>query len=150
MSRFTDEMYETAARSPHALVTGEPDAPRRQTWGQIHEQARRMAGALAAAGIGHGDAVGILAGNPVDIAPACQAVWMRGASVTMLHQPTPRTDLALWARDTEVVIGMIGARTVVLGAPFEIAAPLLAERGIPVVTIAEMDAGTPVDPLPTD
>ncbi|MGX7729982.1 fatty acyl-AMP ligase [Rhodococcus sp. 2H158] len=150
MSRFTDEMYETAARSPHALVTGEPDAPRRQTWGQIHEQARRMAGALAAAGIGHGDAVGILAGNPVDIAPACQAVWMRGGSVTMLHQPTPRTDLALWARDTEVVIGMIGARTVVLGAPFEIAAPLLAERGIPVVTIAEMDAGTPVDPLPTD
>ncbi|QRI75467.1 MULTISPECIES: fatty acyl-AMP ligase [Rhodococcus] len=150
MSRFTDEMYETAACSPHALVTGEPDAPRRQTWGQIHEQARRMAGALAAAGIGHGDAVGILAGNPVDIAPACQAVWMRGASVTMLHQPTPRTDLALWARDTEVVIGMIGARTVVLGAPFEIAAPLLAERGIPVVTIAEMDAGTPVDPLPTD
>lgn len=45
---------------------------------------------------------------------------------------------------------MIGARAVVLGAPFEIAAPLLAERGIPVVTIAEMDAGTPVDPLPTD
>ncbi|KOS57062.1 MULTISPECIES: fatty acyl-AMP ligase [Rhodococcus] len=150
MSRFTDEMYETADRSPHGLVTGEPDAPRRQSWGQIHEQARRMAGALAAAGIGHGDAVGILAGNPVDIAPACQAVWMRGASVTMLHQPTPRTDLALWARDTEVVIGMIGARAVVLGAPFEIAAPLLTERGIPVVTIAEMDAGTPVDPLPTD
>ncbi|EME61899.1 long-chain-fatty-acid--CoA ligase [Rhodococcus ruber BKS 20-38] len=150
MSRFTDEMYETADRSPHGLVTGEPDAPRRQSWGQIHEQARRMAGALAAAGIGHGDAVGILAGNPVDIAPACQAVWMRGASVTMLHQPTPRTDLALWARDTEVVIGMIGARAVVLGAPFEIAAPLLTERGMPVVTIAEMDAGTPVDPLPTD
>ncbi|NGP05348.1 fatty acyl-AMP ligase [Rhodococcus sp. 14C212] len=150
MSRFTDEMYETAARSPHALVTGEPDAPLRQTWGRIHEQARRMAGALAAAGIGHGDAVGILAGNPVDIAPACQAAWMRGASVTMLHQPTPRTDLALWARDTEVVIGMIGARTVVLGDPFEIAAPLLAERGIPVVTIAEMDTGAPVDPLPTD
>ena len=150
MSRFTDEMYETADRSPHGLVTGEPDAPRRQSWGQIHEQARRMAGALAAADIGHGDAVGILAGNPVDIAPACQAVWMRGASVTMLHQPTPRTDLALWARDTEVVIGMIGARAVVLGAPFEIAAPLLAERGIPVVTIAEMDAGKPVDPLPTD
>lgn len=149
MSRFTDEMYTTAQTSARGLVTGEPDAPLRQTWGEIHAIARAMAGGLAAAGIGPGDAVGVLAGMPVDIAPACQAVWMRGASITMLHQPTPRTDLQMWAHDTETVLNMIEARAVILGAPFEIAEPLLRERGINVVTIADMRAGEPIDPLPT-
>ncbi|WP_067653129.1 fatty acyl-AMP ligase [Nocardia harenae] len=149
MSRFTEEMYATAAASPRGLVTGEPNEPRRQTWGEIHGQARRMAGGLAAAGIGHGDAVGVLAGMPVDIAPACQAVWMRGASITMLHQPTPRTDLTVWAQDTETVLRMIEAKAVVLGAPFEAAEPLLLERGIAVVRIDRLHDGPDTDPLPT-
>lgn len=149
MSRFTEEMYATAQDSERGLVTGEPDAPLRQSWTLIHEQARCMAGTLATAGIGHGDAVGVLAGLPVDIAPICQAVWMRGGSVTMLHQPTPRTDLEVWARDTEVVLRMIEARVVVLGEPFDIAEPLLRERGISVVTVAQMRAGAPIDPVDT-
>ncbi|MFG1791940.1 fatty acyl-AMP ligase [Nocardia sp. NPDC049149] len=149
MSRFTDEMYATAQASTRGLVTGEPAAPLRQTWGEIHRIARKMAGGLAAAGIGHGDAVGVLAGMPVDIAPACQAIWMRGASITMLHQPTPRTDLVVWARDTEAVLTMIEARAVVLGAPFEAAEPLLRERGITVVRIDQLRDGTDTDPVPT-
>lgn len=80
---------------------------------------------------------------PVDIAPACQAVWMRGASITMLHQPTPRTDLAVWTHDTETVLDMIEARAVILGAPFEIAEPLLRERGIAVITIDAMRVSSP-------
>ncbi|WP_280234590.1 fatty acyl-AMP ligase [Nocardia cyriacigeorgica] len=149
MSRFTEEMYATAQETTRGLVTGEPDAPRRQTWAEIHRIARRMAGGLAAAGIGHGDAVGVLAGMPVDIAPACQGVWMRGASITMLHQPTPRTDLAVWARDTETVLGMIEARAVILGAPFEAAEPLLRERGIAVVRVDQLHEGADTDPVPT-
>ncbi|MFG3617319.1 fatty acyl-AMP ligase [Nocardia sp. NPDC047654] len=149
MSRFTDEMYATARNSERGLVTGEPSAPLRRTWAEIHRIARRMAGGLAEAGIGHGDAVGVLAGMPVDIAPACQAVWMRGASITMLHQPTPRTDLVVWARDTETVLTMIEARAVVLGAPFEAAEPLLRERGITVVRIDQLPDGPDTDPVPT-
>ncbi|TQM30551.1 fatty acyl-AMP ligase [Nocardia bhagyanarayanae] len=149
MSRFTDEMYATGRSSGRGLVTGEPGAPLRQTWTEIHGIARRMAGGLAAAGIDHGDAVGVLAGMPVDIAPACQAIWMRGASITMLHQPTPRTDLAVWARDTETVLGMIEARAVVLGAPFDAAEPLLRERGITVVRIDQLAEGPEIDPVPT-
>ncbi|MGW4769060.1 fatty acyl-AMP ligase [Nocardia sp. NPDC004278] len=149
MSRFTDEMYATARTSVRGLVTGEPNAPLRQTWGEIHRIARSMAGGLAAAGIGHGDAVGVLAGMPVDIAPACQGIWMRGASITMLHQPTPRTDLVVWARDTETVLSMIDARAVVLGAPFEAAEPLLRERGITVVRIDQLRDGPEADPVPT-
>ncbi|OZC52530.1 long-chain fatty acid--CoA ligase [Rhodococcus sp. 14-2483-1-1] len=149
MSKFTEEMFETASTSKRGLVTGEPDEALRQSWGEIHEQARRMAGALADAGVVHGDAIGILAGQPVDIAPACQATWMRGASVTMLHQPTPRTDLAVWGEDTETVVRMIEAKAVVLGAPFDIAAPVLEERGITVLKIEDMKTGRDIDPVPT-
>ena len=59
-----------------------------------------------------------LAGAPVEIAPAAQGLWMRGASLTMLHQPTPRTDLAIWAEDTTTVIDMIEAKAVVISDPF--------------------------------
>ena len=95
VSRFTDKMYYNARSGVKGMVTGEPHDPVRHTWGEVHERARRVAGGLAAAGVGHGDAVGVLAGAPVEIAPTAQGLWMRGASLTMLHQPTPRTDLMM-------------------------------------------------------
>lgn len=149
MSKFTEEMYASAAIGDHGLVTGEPEHPFRQTWDAIHQQARHIAGGLADAGIRPGAAIGVLAGLPADIAPACQGVWMRGASVTMLHQPTPRTDLAVWAKDAQTVIDMIAAEVVILGEPFDVAKPLLEERGISVVTIEQLRAGPAIDPVPT-
>ncbi|MFZ3295515.1 AMP-binding protein, partial [Mycobacterium sp.] len=104
MSRFTENMFRNAHQTTKGMVTGEPHEPVRHTWREVHERARRVAGGLAAAGIGHGDAVGVLAGAPVEIAPTAQGLWMRGASLTMLHQPTPRTDLVVWAEDTTTVI----------------------------------------------
>ena len=120
------------------MVTGEPHEPVRHTWLEVHERARRIAGGLAAAGIGHGDAVGVLAGFPVEIAPTAQALWMRGASLTMLHQPTPRTDLAVWAEDTMNVIAMIEANAVIVSEPFLVAIPVLEEKGIKVLTIGDL------------
>jgi fatty-acyl-CoA synthase len=131
MSRFTEGMYRNAWSSPHGMVTGEPYSPVRHSWHEVHERARRIAGGLAAFGIGHGDAVGVLAGAPVEIAPTAQGLWMRGASLTMLHQPTPRTDLALWAEDTVTVIDMIRAKAVIISDPFMAAAPALRGRGAP-------------------
>src|ERR1700730_12912037 len=142
-------MYSNAHTSTNGMVTGEPHAPVRHTWGEVHETARRVAGSLAAAGVGHGEAVGVLAGAPVEIAPTAQGVWMRGATVTMLHQPTPRTDLLLWAEDTTTVIDMIDARIVVVSDPFMAAAPVLEERGIRVVTVEQLLAADPIDPIET-
>ena len=150
MSRFTDTMYANAYTSTHGMVTGEPDLPVRHTWREVHERARRVAGGLAAAGVGHGDAVGVLAGAPVEIAPTAQGLWMRGAVLTMLHQPTPRTDLVFWAEDTANVINMITAKTVIVSDPFMVAAPVLEERGITVVTIEQLLAAEPIDPVDTD
>jgi fatty-acyl-CoA synthase len=144
MSRFLATLLDSAARSQHGMVTGEPSEPVRQTWSQVHDQALAIAAELRAdregqPGLTRGGAVGVLAGEPVTIAPLAQAVWLCGGSVTMLHQPTPRTDLAAWAEDTVSVLKMIDAALVVLGPPFDALAPVLADRGIPFRAIAELD-----------
>ena len=149
VSRFTEKMFHNAMTTSKGMVTGEPVEPVRHTWREVHERARRIAGGLAAAGVGPGDAVGVLAGAPVEIAPTAQGLWMRGASLTMLHQPTPRTDLAHWAEDTTNVIDMIEAKAVVISDPFLAAAPVLAERGVLVLTVAELLAADPIDPVET-
>jgi fatty-acyl-CoA synthase len=150
MSKFTDTMYGTAQSSSKGLVTGEPNCPVRHTWGEVHERARRIAGGLARAGVGCGDAVPVLAGAPAEIAPTGQGIWMRGASLTMLHQPTPRTDLARWAEETTTVIKMIGAKTVVISDPFIAAVPVLSELGMQVLTVEQLLSSRPIDPVETD
>lgn len=149
MSRFTDTMFANALTSRNGMTTGEPASPVRHSWAQVHQRARRAAGGLAAAGVGHGDAVAVLAGAPVEIAPIAQGLWMRGASITMLHQPTPRTDLQSWAVETAAVIGVIGARAVVISDPFMPAAPLLTELDMRVFTVDQLLAADPVDPVQT-
>ena len=150
MSRFAEKMFRNAHASTKGMVTGEPHTPVRHTWGEVHERARRIAGGLAAVGVGHGDAVGVLAGAPVEIAPTAQGLWMRGASLTMLHQPTPRTDLAVWAEDTTTVIDMIEAKAVIVSDPFMAAVPVLEERGLKVLTVEQLLASDPIDPIETD
>ncbi len=143
-------MYANAQGSRNGLVTGEPDCPVRHTWGEVHERARRIAGGLAASGVGPGDAVAVLAGAPAEIAPTAQGIWMRGASLTMLHQPTPRTDLQRWASETIAIIKMIGAERLIVSDPFMPAAPLLAEQGVRVLTVVGLLGGRPIEPLDTD
>ena len=149
MSRFTENMFRRAHESTKGMVTGDPHQPVRHTWLEVYQRARQVAGGLAAAGVGHGDVVGVLAGAPVEIAPTAQGLWMRGASLTMLHQPTPRTDLQLWANDTTTVIDMIEAKVVIVSDPFMAAAPVLTERGIEVLTIEQLLAFDPIDPIAT-
>lgn len=149
MSRFTDTMFRNARESSKGMVTGEPDAPVRHTWAEVHERSRRVAGGLAAAGVGPGDTVGVLAGAPVEIAPIAQGLWMRGAALTMLHQPTPRTDIAAWAQDTLTVVDMIEAKVVVISDPFMAAMPVLQEKGLTVITATDLLAADPIDPVET-
>jgi fatty-acyl-CoA synthase len=148
MSRFLAMLLDSAENSERGMTTGEPKAPVRRTWPQVHAAARRAAVALREAGIGRGSAVGVLAGDPAAIAPAAQAVWLLGGSVTMLHQPTARTDLAAWAGDTMAVLRMIDAKLVLLGAPFDALAPVLTQRGIGFRTLGSLhdDDGVPFLP----
>lgn len=131
-----EKLLATAGASAKGITTGEPAAPVRRTWGEVSQRAHGMAAALRADGVERGDAVALLAGDPEIIAPGVQAVWLAGGSITMLHQPTARTDLATWAADTVRVLGMIGARRVLLGTPFEPIADVLREHGVTVSAIS--------------
>jgi fatty-acyl-CoA synthase len=147
VSRFVDGVIETAAGRHTGMVTGEPGAASRRTWGDLHALARRMAGALAAGGLRPGEAVAVLAGMPAQIAPVAQAIWLAGGSMTMLHQPTPRTDLAAWRDDTLRVLQMIEARTVIIGAPFEAMGDVLAAYGITHHSADDLAAGLELTPV---
>ncbi|MGW4483034.1 fatty acyl-AMP ligase [Amycolatopsis sp. NPDC004368] len=146
MSRFVDTLVGTATGrgQQRGMVTGEPKEPVRRTWAEVHDQAKKIAGGLVASGLKPGSAVAVLAAAPVLIAPTVQAVWLAGGSVTMLHQPTARTDLVEWAEDTVKVLNMIGAGLVVLGEPFDQLAPVLAEKGIEHRLITELAEAEPL------
>ncbi|MFL6120341.1 fatty acyl-AMP ligase [Actinophytocola sp.] len=145
MSRFVDRVVATAKASDRGVTTGEPGNPVRTTWAQVHEQAKAVAGGLVGDGLAPGDAVAVLAAAPVAIGPAVQAVWLAGGSVTMLHQPTPRSDLALWAEDTVRVLNMIGSKLVLLGEPFDQLGPVLDEHGIGYRLVNDLGSGKPLE-----
>jgi fatty-acyl-CoA synthase len=145
MSRFVDKLVATARTSDRGVTTGEPGEPVRTTWAQVHEQAKAVAGGLISHGLVQGDAVAVLAAAPAAIGPAVQAVWLAGGSVTMLHQPTPRSDLALWAEDTVRVLNMIGSKLVLLGEPFDQLGPVLDEHGIGYRLISDLGSGAPLE-----
>jgi fatty-acyl-CoA synthase len=152
VSRFLDLLITSAAESSRGMTTGEPHRPVRRTWARVHALAGRIAVDLAGGGLAPGTAVAVLAGEPAMIAPAAQGVWLAGGSVTMLHQPTPRTDLAVWAEDTVRVLDMIDAGLVLLGPPFDPLADVLTQRGIafrPIGSLgAEVPEGAPLPDVP--
>src|SRR4051812_34654636 len=125
------------------MTTGEPREPVRRSWAEVHRAALGGAARFMEAGLQVGDAVALLAARPVDVARAAQAVWLAGGSVTMLHQPTARTDLAHYAAETQTVLGVIGARLVVLGPPFDDSAGMFDGTPIQVLTTTELLAGSP-------
>jgi fatty-acyl-CoA synthase len=150
VSRFVDGVIATAARARTGMVTGEPDVAVRRTWTDLHQRARRIAGGLVAAGLRPGQAVAVLAGAPAQIAPVAQAIWLAGGSMTMLHQPTARTDLAGWRDDTLRVLRMIDARAVIIGAPFEPMAEVLALHGITHHRADDLTGDPDLDPVDAD
>ncbi len=142
MSAFTDALR-SAAATDAGMVTGEPHQPIRTTWAQVHAAATAGARRFAESGIGPGDAVAVLAAWPAEVAPVAQAAWLAGGSVTMLHQPTARTNLASYAEETAGVLTLIAARAMVLGDPFTEFADMLEGSGIHVFTVAELLAEAP-------
>ncbi len=150
MSTFTRDVFASAASSPHGLNVGTVADPVRLTWREVHEQAKRMAGCLAAKGIGRHDSVAVLAADAADVAPLAQAIWMRGAALTMLQQPTPRADLAVWLDDTLRAIRMIRADVVVVGEPFLMALEHLAAVDAPACTVESMRGAEPIEPEDAD
>ncbi len=153
MSTFVNTMLDTATGAggqAKGMTTGEPNAPRRRTWAEVHEHAARLAGGLVEGGAEPGAAIAVLAADPAEIAPAVQAVWMAGGSTTMLHQPTARTDLAEWAADTIKVLSMIDSKLVLLGSPFDALSGVLDQHGIGYRKLDELASEPLTTPVEVD
>lgn len=119
-------------------------------WADVHQQGLRIAGALQAAGVRPGEAVTVLAGTPGEIAPLVQGIWMSGASVTMLHQPTHRSDMQVWIEDTRKALAAVGSSTVVVGDPFLAAAGQFASVGARALELPGLLTGAPGEIVDTD
>jgi fatty-acyl-CoA synthase len=154
LSVFTREVLAAAASSPRHLTGGTFADPVRLSWQDVHEQAKRIGGGLAARGVGRGGFVAVLATDAADVAPLAQAVWLRGAALTMLQQPTPRTDLTVWLADTVRAIRLIKADVVVVGGQFLAALDQLSAQQLAVCTVESLRTAEPAefdaDPDDTD
>jgi fatty-acyl-CoA synthase len=150
LSILTREIITSASSSPRYLTIGTVAEPVRLAWREVHEQAKRMAGRLAARGVGRHGSVAVLAADAGDVAPLAQAIWLRRAALTMLQQPTPRTDLAVWLDDTVRAILMIRADLVVVGEPFLMALDHLAAHELGVCTVESLRGAEPIEPDDAD
>ena len=144
MSAFTRGIIAAAASSPRHLTGGTLADPIRLTWHEVHEQAKRIGGGLAATGVGRHGSVAVLATDAADVAPLAQAVWLRGAALTMLQQPTPRSDLTVWLDDTVRATELIKADLIVVGEPFLAALDHLSAQGLTVCTVESLRTAEPV------
>jgi fatty-acyl-CoA synthase len=145
VSTLTREISATARFSQRHLTAGTMAEPVRLTWDEVHQQAKRMAGGLAARGIGRKGSVAVLATDAADIAPLAQAAWLSRAAVTMLQQPTPRTDLEVWLADTVRATLMIKADVVVIGEQFLGALDPLTAQGLAVCTVDSLRHADPIE-----
>jgi long-chain acyl-CoA synthetase len=125
-------LAETARRSP------ERDAlyfmGQTTTYGDLWDQTRAYAGALAARGIGPGSRVAMIVPNVPDFARVYYATLALGAVVIPVH-------LLFRSDEIEFVLTDAAADVVVVAAPMLAeAAPAAAKAGVPLVTVLMPEA----------
>jgi fatty-acyl-CoA synthase len=70
------------------------------SWGQLHDDARAMAAILQARGVSPGDHIALLGPTTRNLVTAIQAVWLSGASVSMLPIPMRFSSVEEFASQT--------------------------------------------------
>lgn len=105
---FHDLIAEQAWRAPLAVAVF--DKGRSHTYARLDERARRFASALRAAGIGHGDRVGLLMPNRVEWIEACAGATAAGAVVVPFSTWSTRRELEFLLADSGVRILIAAAR----------------------------------------
>jgi fatty-acyl-CoA synthase len=142
MSRFTDAIAHAAQTSRKGLRVVRPDGTTTHLgWSEVRDEAHHMASGLKAHNVGRADRVAALIGDPSEVAPLAQGVWLRGAALTMLQQPTPRADLQAWVQTTLTMLEVLAPRLCVLGGQFTDLAAILREAGIATVVVDELRSG---------
>jgi len=83
--RFQDLLYEGAHRTPDQVALRWIERERALTYTEAVAEMEKVAGALSALGVGHGDRVGVFAHNGMDYLLAMFGAWRLGAMVTLVN-----------------------------------------------------------------
>jgi amino acid adenylation domain-containing protein len=96
-------LFETeVARAPGALAV--VDGERRVTYGELDAQAERLAGLLAARGVGPGDRVGICLYRSIELVAALWGILKAGAAYVPIDPQTPRGRATEIARQAKLAL----------------------------------------------
>ncbi|MGH9285995.1 MAG: AMP-binding protein, partial [Acidimicrobiales bacterium] len=108
-------------------------AAERVEWARLHEDARAVAAALQARGVGPGAHVALLALTSRALVTAIQATWLAGATAVVLPLPMRMGSLGEFVAQTRARIAGADAALVAIGD--ELAAMLDRQEGDPPVVV---------------
>jgi fatty-acyl-CoA synthase len=103
MHTLTDRI-EVAAGGPGTItfLAGEVGTP--VPWSEVHHDARRLAAALQARGIGAGDHVAVLGPTTRSLVTLVQATWLAGATIVILPLPMRLASIEEFVQQTRARI----------------------------------------------
>ncbi|HKF91130.1 MAG TPA: AMP-binding protein [Acidimicrobiia bacterium] len=110
---------EATAETHHAITfvaTAGAHGRERVEWSRLHEDARGMAAALQARGIGPGSHVALLGATTRPFVTAIQATWLAGATVVVLPLPMRLASIEDFVAQTRRLIVHADAQVVVIDA----------------------------------
>src|SRR5438093_1856408 len=87
MTTIATRIERATTQSGSITFVGASEAAERVEWARIHDDARGVAAALQARGVGPGDHVALLGPTTRPLVTAIQAVWLCGATVVVLPLP---------------------------------------------------------------
>jgi acyl-coenzyme A synthetase/AMP-(fatty) acid ligase len=145
---FAVDVVEAAPAGARAIVELAADGERREwTFGEVADRSARLAGTLAASGVGRGDVVMTLVGNRAEWALAMSACFRIGAVVLPCAEQLRPKDLRLRLDATGPAAIVADARN--LGA-LEEARPDCEVLAVPDAALFEADPAPAVDLRPDD
>jgi fatty-acyl-CoA synthase len=129
---------EATAETRHSITfvgSAGADGCERVEWSRLHEDARAMAAALQARGIGPGSHVALLGATTRPFVTAIQATWLAGATVVVLPLPMRLASIEDFVAQTRRLIVHADAQIVVIDA--QLSEFLDPEPGDPLIVQLE-------------
>jgi len=135
---------EATAETRHSITfvgSAGADGRERVEWSRLHEDARAMAAALQARGVGPGSHVALLGPTTRPFVTAIQATWLAGATVVVLPLPMRLASIEDFVAQTRRLIVHADARIVVIDA--QLSEFLDPQPGDPPIVQLDELRGTP-------
>src|SRR3984893_3778149 len=114
MTTIATRIERATTQSGSITFVGASDAADQVEWARLHEDARGVAAALQARGVGPGDHVSLLGPTTRPLVTAIQATWLAGATVVVLPLPMRLGPIEEFVAQTRRLIVHADAQIVVI------------------------------------